>query len=90
MTADTHPIEEAAPTNSMITVRLTEVGLHSEGTLPVHTDSTGSCTSSIASHCSSPPNDSETCSIKSVDWEELDKTEEEEARVEGTDEVCDS
>jgi hypothetical protein len=76
-------------TNSMVTVRLSDVQIHPPLELNSETreerlsdDSSGSSGRSTATSdaLTSPEDDS-------VDWEELEKTEEQEARDQGNDEV---
>jgi hypothetical protein len=78
------------PTDSMVTVRLSDAQTH-----PVSNDSARNSrrrSSSTKSHSSSisaiSSTRSSTPSNTTVDWEELEKTEEQEPRDQATDEVC--
>jgi len=78
------------PTDSMVTVRLSDAQIN-----PVSNDSVRNSTrrsSSANSHSSSisarSSTRSSTPSNTTVDWEELEKTEEQEPRDQATDEVC--
>jgi hypothetical protein len=78
------------PTDSMVTVRLSDAQIH-----PVSNDSVRNSrrrSSSANSHSSSisaiSSTRSSTPSNTTVDWEELEKTEEQEPRDQATDEVC--
>lgn len=73
-------------TQSMVTVRLSDELIHPEQIgLPRSPSSRGSRISRSTSSTSLSEQD--TGSIDSVDWEGLEKSEEEEAKVDGTDEV---
>ena len=78
------------PTDSMVTVRLSDAQIH-----PVSNDSVRNSrrrSSSTKSHSSSTSvgssTRSSTPSNTTVDWEELERTEEQEPRDQATDEVC--
>ena len=79
------------PTDSMVTVRLSDAQIH-----PVSNDSVRNSrrrrSSSANSHSSSistrSSTRSSTPSNTTVDWEELEKTEQQEPRDQATDEVC--
>lgn len=78
------------PTDSMVTVRLSDTQIH-----PISNDSVRNSrrrSSSANSHSSSTSarssTRSSTPSNTTVDWEELEKTEEQEPRDQATDEVC--
>ena len=78
------------PTDSMVTVRLSDAQLH-----PIVNDSVRNSkrrSSSVDSQSSGvsarSSNRSSTPSNTTVDWEELEKTEEQEPRDQATDEVC--
>lgn len=84
------------PRDSMISVRLSDAVLEAEP-LEIEDEISQlqqpeSIRSSSQSRCSSRSNRSSTASSvsRSVDWDVLEKTEEQEVKDEGTDEVCNS
>jgi Rab-GTPase-TBC domain len=87
--------EQAPPsptdTNSLVTVRLSDVDLdakqaHEEQMTPPSPDRPESESSSLRSRSTSSSNGSESAANDNVDWDELDKSEEQEPRGEGADE----
>jgi hypothetical protein len=79
------------PTDSMVTVRLSDAQIHTIVNDSVRT-SKKRRSSSVNSHSSNisarSSTRSSTPSNTTVDWEELEKTEEQEPRDQATDEVC--
>ena len=75
-----------AATQSMVTVRLSDVQMSPEMVDLPRSPSPRSSVLTQSSH-SSCISDQETSSIDSVNWETLDRTEEEEAKAGRTDEV---
>ena len=86
---DDQPERAPLPTNSMITVRLSDVQIHpNDGPSDAHDSSSpASSTASKRSSRSSASISDDSISLNSVDWEGLEKTEEQEPKDEGTDEV---
>ena len=88
---EVHEATEQPSTNSMVTVRLSDVQIHPEVEAQVADPNERFSTrsASIASKTSSSSTNShnETMSMESVDWEGLEKTEEQERCEDGTDEV---
>jgi hypothetical protein len=80
------------PTDSMVTVRLSDAQIHPVSNDSVRNSRTRTRSSSANSHSSSisarSSTRSSTPSNTTVDWEELEKTEEQEPRDQATDEVC--
>lgn len=78
-------------TDSLVTVRLSDVKLAAEGEhddqqTPSSPSRAQSVSSSLRSRSTSSSNGSDSAINDAVDWEELDKSEEQEPRDEGTDE----
>jgi hypothetical protein len=80
------------PTDSMVTVRLSDAQIHPVSDDAVRDSRRSRRSSSVNSHASSisarSSTRSSTPSNTTVDWEELEKTEEQEPRDRATDEVC--
>ena len=89
---EVHEILDAQhPTNSMVTVRLSDVQIHPEVEVdmadPDNGFSTRSVSASSKTSSSSSNSHNETMSLESVDWDGLEKTEEQERCEDNTDEV---
>ena len=79
------------PTNSMVTVRLSDVQIHPEVKVDVADPddrfSTRSVSATSEASSSSSNSHNEIMSMESVDWDGLEKTEEQERCEDNTDEV---
>lgn len=85
------PFQSPPDTDSLVTVRLSDVKLDAEPDsedlqTPLSPDRPESISSSLRSRSTSSSNGSDSAVNDTVDWEELDKSEEQEPRDEGTDE----
>lgn len=89
---EVHDAPAPAATNSMVTVRLSDVQIHPEVEEMVDAkEASATRSASIVSKTSSSSSSNshnETMSMESVDWEGLEKTEEQERCEDNTDEVC--
>ena len=84
---ETQPEDVRLPTSSLISVRLSAYMANKEAS-PPRTPRESPRISVASSGSSTPTSSSDSGSFSPVDWEGLEKTEEQEPRDEGTDEVC--